>query len=247
VPQRSSISADASGLVYCWARADGNDSLGVGRFPSGSDARGLPALCERTSIMKKLFLGVLLTTSAVIVFAQGTVLFDNLDTSAGVNAPVYESDGVTKLSGPQFQAELLGGPSSSGLASISTTGFFTGQTAGYFSGGPQVVPGVIPGNYAWVEVRAWNTVSGASFLQSQASGLPNSWWQSSTFAVIAGGETVNPTPPAPLTGLGTSPVFLNGVPEPSTSALVGLGSAAALLQILRRKRSRGLSDKRGQK
>ena len=173
--------------------------------------------------MKAGALCCFLVSFAVAADAQGTVDFRNINPGNGVNARVYESDGVTPLSGSQFTAELLGGPSATNLASIATTGFLTSAAAGYYNGGEQQIQGVQPGSTAWVAVRVWNTASGGSFLQAQASGLPNSWWQSSVFTVILGGGSVNPATPAPLTGLGTSPVYLNSVPEPSALALLGCG------------------------
>lgn len=186
--------------------------------------------------MKALLLIFVIAGCSLVARPQGTVEFDNLHVGSP-NAPVYESDGVTKLSGPQFMAELLGGPSANTLSSIATTAFLTGNAAGYFLGGTQSISGVRPGDTAWVRVDVWNTASGASFAQSQASGQPNSWWQSSIFSVTTGSQTVNPSTPGVLTGLGNSPVYLNAVPEPSTLALVGLGAAAMLFRIRRCDRS----------
>jgi len=170
---------------------------------------------------------------------QGTVNFINI--YGPVNAPFYESDRITKLAGPQFMAQLLAGPSASTLASIAMTGFFSGGGAGYFNGGEQYINSVPPGSTAWVQVDVWNTASGATFSQAQGSGLPNSWWQSSVFAVQTGNPFSSgggPTSPAALTGLGNSPLYLNSVPEPSTIALAGLAAAAVVLRIDRRNCSR---------
>ena len=184
--------------------------------------------------MKTFLFAILVNLLCITARGQGTVLFQNYPLAAGVNAPVYESDGVTPLSGTQFMAQLLAGSSASNLAPIASTGFFVGTQAGYFNGGLQSVPGVMRGFNAWIEVRVWNTASGASFTQAQTSALPNSWWQSSLFSVVAGGGNVNPTAAPPLTGLGTSPVFLNGlVPEPSIFALSLVGAFVALFRFRR--------------
>jgi hypothetical protein len=176
---------------------------------------------------------------AINVLAQGTVVFENINVPAGLNAPVYEADRITPLAGTQFIAELLGGPSPNSLTQVATTGFQTGTGAGYFLGGVESINTVAPRTTGWIEVEVWNTSSGGSFGQAQASGLPNSWWQSSVFSVTTGGGAVNPFPPAFLTGLGNSPVFLNGVvPEPSTFTLCVVG---AVLVLLRSRRARAAS------
>ncbi len=183
--------------------------------------------------MKALGLSLLVLASAVTAHAQGTFAFQNINVAGGPNAPVYLSDGVTKLSGPQFMAELLIGMTEANLASIATTGFLTGNGAGYFVAGYQTVPSITPGVTAFVQVNVWNTQHGTTFLQAQASGLPDSWWQSSVFPLTAGGGSFQPTPPAQLTGLGNSPVFLNSaVPEPSALGLAALGAGLAISRKL---------------
>lgn len=176
-----------------------------------------------------------LVSSSCVLHAQGTINFSNLAVGQGVNAPVYESDGVTKISGSQFMAQLLVGPTVDNLVSIATTGFLTGNGAGYFNGGSASVPGMVDGSFAWVQVGIWNTASGITFAQAKASQLPNSWWESSIFSVILGGGTVNPKVPAALTGLDTSPIYLNAVPEPGTAALLGLGVAVLFVRYGRLK------------
>jgi hypothetical protein len=186
--------------------------------------------------MKRLLLGLAAVALPFSGLTQGTINFINLDSTRGVHAPVYLSDLVTKLSGPQYQAELLAGPGPSSLGPITATGFLRGESAGYFNGGTQVVPTVNGGALAWVEVRVWNTASGTSFDQALASGLPDSWWASSIFTVQTGDPNLGggPSIPGPLTGLGTSPVYLNSIPEPSTFSLLGLGVIVALFRVRRR-------------
>jgi PEP-CTERM motif-containing protein len=193
---------------------------------------GIPDGVEQ---LKVLFLTVLVRLSAMDASGQGTIFFSNFQ-QGGPNAPVYQSDGTTKLSGLQFMAELLAGPSTNSLAPTASTGFLTGNAAGYFDGGIQTLSGVNITATVWVQVDVWNTGSGASFAQSQSSGLVNSWWQSPKFTVVTGGGAINPFPAAVLTGLGTSPVFLNGlVPEPSTFALGVVGAVVALFRFRPRK------------
>ena len=164
----------------------------------------------------KGLLVTLLIGSLTHAFSQGTIEFQNVD----VNVPVFESDGVTRLSGPQFLAQLFSGPDATKLAAIATTIFLTGRGAGYFAYGAVAVNSVPYTQTAWA--------SGASFAQAQASGLPNSWWQSPVFGVLTGDPLPPPTLPGALIGLGNGPVFLNSVPEPSTFALACLGAAALL-------------------
>ncbi len=179
--------------------------------------------------MKQLLGSLIVVGLSLTAHSQGTVSFSDYW------ARVYEADGVTRLSGPQFQAGLLAGPSATSLASIATTGFLTGNAAGFFDGGTQTINTVLPGNEAWIQVRAWNTALGASFLQAEASGLPNAWWESPLMTVFTGGvlSGAGPTPPAVLFGLGTSPVYLN-VPEPSAFALAALGASVVLVRIWRK-------------
>jgi hypothetical protein len=181
--------------------------------------------------MKSLLVAFLCALACLAAHSQGTVRFANL--GPGVNAPVYLSDQVTKASGSQFQAELFGGTSIDSMTPLSTLAFGVGAIAGYIQFPTTVeIPGVFPWQTAWVQVKVWNTVSGATFDQALASGLPDSWWASSVFSVVTGGGFQGP-PPAPLTGLGTSPVYLNSIPEPSTFALASLGAAVALLRSFR--------------
>jgi hypothetical protein len=196
------------------------------------------SICRKLLPFNLLVIAVLLVIGCgLTAYSQGTVNFSNVGSGGSINAPVYESDGVTKLSGSQFTAELFAGPNANNLAAIAMIGFAGGTQAGYFFGGVQSINSVAGGDTAWIQVDVWNTANGASFPQAQASGLPDSWWQSSLFTVVTGNliTGAGPTPAAPLTGLGTSPVYLNSVPEPSTLALVGLGGASALFYVRRRK------------
>ena len=212
----------------------------AGRIPQSQATDCSTTYLTNDSTMKTFALLVLVFTWCVSARSQGTVLFNN-GPSSSVNAPVYESDGITKLSGPQFMAELFAGPNVNSLGSIAMTGFLTGNSAGYFYGGVQTINSVLPGGNAWFQVDVWNTASGATFGQAQASSLPDSWWQSSVFMEVTGNPfALPPTLPSPLFGLGTSPVFLNSVPEPSSLTFFWLGFAAMFVSI---RRHRNLSQR----
>jgi len=87
---------------------------------------------EQTSFLTmKALLTIFIACSLLNAAAQGTVVFNNIHDGI-VNAPIYQSDAMTKLSGPQYMAELLAGPSASDLTHIATTSFLTGAEAGYF-------------------------------------------------------------------------------------------------------------------
>ena len=187
--------------------------------------------------MKRTLLLLLTCLSCVCADGQGTVFFENGFPGTSFDAPVYQSDRVTALSGSQFMAELFGGPTANSLTFIATTGFLTGTGAGYFNAGTQTINSVAPGTTAWVQVRVWNTSSGNSFLQAQASDLQDSWWTSAAFSVVTGGNTgISVLPPGNLTGLGNSPVYFNAIPEPSTFALAGVDAIVMLSRIRRRDR-----------
>lgn len=187
--------------------------------------------------MKKLTATLLASSLlGLAAFAQGTVNFVNLNAGAGLNAPVYASDGTTKLSGTSFMAELLASSSQGGTySSVATAGFLTGGGAGFFSGGVQTINGIAGGATAWLQLRFWNTANGSTFAAAQGSGANNAWGQSATFSVVLGNPAASPpTTPAALSGLQGQSLKLNAVPEPSSLALAGLG-AAALLVFRRRK------------
>jgi len=179
--------------------------------------------------MKKTLIVAALVLTTVAAYSQGLVNFANA--GAGLNAPDFHSDGTTKLSGAGFQAELLGGASSTSLSPVSgaITPYLTGSGAGYFNGGSQGIPGVTPGGTAWILVRAWNTLNGGTFALAQSSGAIDAYGTSNggvPFSVVTGGAGTPAGPPATLVGL-TS--FSLNVPEPTTFVLGGLGVASLLL------------------
>ncbi len=190
--------------------------------------------------MKKLALTILACFPAVCFFAQGTVNFVNLNAGSGVNAPVYQEDGTTKLVLP-YVAQLFYSATASGtLTALGTpVAFLTGGGAGYFNGGTFALPGVARGATAWLMVAAWDstlggTTTGATEAQAFAyalTGHHNIWGASgfnldtlsfTPFPITTGNPTASPpTTPANLVGL--TEFRLVWIPEPSPFALMALG------------------------
>ncbi len=141
-------------------------------------------------------------TSAVAVvnindYQGGTVNFANVLGSA--RAYVFDLDGVTKLEGQRYLAQLYAGTNETTLVPIgAATPFRSGDLAGLFLGGTRHISAVPPGGIATVQVRAWDTVAGPTFeVASFAGGRAGA---SSVFTVHTGGG-VPPVPPPPLLGL----------------------------------------------
>jgi hypothetical protein len=176
--------------------------------------------------MKKLLLTAAVMMVAVAVHGQGQVNFSNRGT--GVDAPIFNVDGTTRLSGATFQAQLYGGPQGTAAASLTAagaaTGFQTGTLAGYFFGGTaRSITGVAGGSVATLQVRVWDSTTGATWETATTRSSINDGIVSITLGTP-------PNTPPNLTGLASFSL----VPEPSTIAL-GIFGAAALLLARRRK------------
>jgi hypothetical protein len=194
--------------------------------------------------MKKLLLLAVLLVAGYGVMAQGTVNFSN--GAAGVNAPVTDVDGTTKLAGAGFTAALYAGPSGTVWSSLTlvtpTSAFATGASAGFFFGGTHTVPGVAGGSPAAYQVRVWSAnfatwdLAYAAFVAGNPAakvGVSSSTAWNGTGLPSTVGTTPNlasgiATPPN-LLGLQAFKLY-RAVPEPSTIALGLLGAAALLLR-----------------
>jgi hypothetical protein len=189
--------------------------------------------------MKRLLAGIACVALCVGAFAQGTVTFNNSATALGVpgGAPVFDTDGTTRLSGAGFVAELWAGPDANSLQPWGAQApFRSGTGAGFWNPGTdatRIIGNVTPGAAATVVIRAWETAGGtiASWTAAVAGGVKRG--ESAAIVVpVTGGVVVGgnpPTFPAALTGL----TSFSLVPEPATYALLALGAAA--LFIRRRK------------
>jgi hypothetical protein len=173
-----------------------------------------------------LLLGVMV--AGLVAHAQGSVNFANIAYSGGVrvvDAPIT-LDYVTKLAGTGYMAQLWAGTTSNSLAAVGYgTPFLTGAGAGYFQGGALTIPNIAGGATAFLQVRAWDVSTGATWGQANISG--ESW----IFPLVLGSGGTPPAVPTNLVGLRGFAFCL--CPEPSTIAFGVLGVAA--LSLRRRK------------
>jgi hypothetical protein len=185
--------------------------------------------------MKRLLaiVGLCLTQ---LVSAQQTINFDNRVPAAGIDAPISYAAGTVfgGASGARIDgtvhttaaAALYGGPDGSTanqLVLISPiVSFLGGASAGYINVGSssaRIVPGVAPGGFAMLQVRAWDAANGTiapSYEAAQAiSGAL--FGTSSLLRIQMGGLAQS----VDLVGLQS--FSIGNVPEPAPVALAALG------------------------
>ena len=180
--------------------------------------------------MKEVLFTTALGVVCVSAFAQGTLNFAN--SGPGLLARVYDSDGTTALAGSFFSADLYWASgvvaNSSALTALGAPATFS--TNGLFFGGARTIFGAAGGTTITAQVRVWNNLLGSSWETAAASNMIGVTGESILFQVILAEPGTTPTT---MTGLNGHPWILDGVPEPCTLALAGLGLAGAL--ILRRR------------
>ena len=145
----------------------------------------------------------------------GTVICNNYSPSAGIDAPVFDSDGTNRVAGAAFLAQLYAGPDESHLAPVGgAVPFMTGMGAGYVDKGPGgnvvQIPSVEPGARAFVQMRAWESAKGGDFETALAAG--GRCGRSLVIQVQTGGAGSPPSVPAELVGLQSFTLGVEAVP-----------------------------------
>jgi len=184
----------------------------------------------------KAIIGTALTLFAAIgsTMAQGTISLNNFDSDVSIrlaNGTTLAPEGTTFVT-------LFGGTSAANLSPVISVANNSSVLAlnggpGYFDWSYGAVTGVGASGTGFFQLVAW---SGSASLASATFRADSAVWSQTVGGVIPPPpNTPNPAPPA-LNIPGTSLVLQAVVvPEPSTFALAGLGSAALL--IFRRRKN----------
>jgi hypothetical protein len=178
---------------------------------------------KKSLVLVSAALSLLCTSRAL---AQGDVQFDNV---TGTPAWTVSLDGVLVGAGSAVRAELWwAAGSSQPEASLAPTGIFATLTDwfgnGSFFKGVVTIPGAAPGQAITLQVRAWDPQTGSSYDTALTRGKNSTTANYTTPSGLA--------LPDPINGLDSFNVVV--VPEPSTFALLGLGTGV-LLFLRRRK------------
>lgn len=143
--------------------------------------------------------GVAVSRAAVLNVSSsevngGLIYFSNR--SFDVDAPVTDDRGL-RVTGPEFLAQLWGAAPGQPLAPVGAAiPFGTAENAGYFSDiVSRVIPGILPGQVAQVEVRGWDPRAGTTYEQAAENGGLHG---AQALSVILGGGNL---PPASLLGM----------------------------------------------
>jgi hypothetical protein len=173
-------------------------------------------------------------------FGQSTFGFSNYNPLVGVNAPVFDAQGVP-LAGPNYLAELWGSANSNSLSPLQIVDQGSGREIIPFSGGGYFystsgflsVLAAPPSSYAWLQVRAWDARLGSTYEEVIVLGL-GGYGESPLFYARGGNPYADPPEvPPPLIGL-QSFSLRTEVPEPSTWALLALGGTVVWWTARRR-------------
>jgi hypothetical protein len=203
--------------------------------------------------MKKQILTVVVIAGfACCVHAQGTIYFDN-SSNDGTTSPTAATAGVYfkntgTIASPtdvrltqDMNYTFLGG-TSPGSLSVLVTSFGASSVGDNYGDGVVVdnsgngfsVPGSVAGATEYFQIEAW--VGSATSYAAASTTLGNFYGITPVFQNPTGNNIVSgvPQPPSYLTQMPSLVLNPVVVPEPSTMALAGLGSLAALM--IRRKK-----------
>jgi hypothetical protein len=175
-------------------------------------------------------------------FAQGTVTFNNNPaTLISVSFWVTNAWNIvpTPAGAPgSYYFGLLTSPTGVFQDSFQFAGVYGTNTAaaGLFTGGAAALAGIAPGTTFYFEVAGWSASLGTTFnpdwITNPSGNFPYGYFGLSQFGTATAGGPTTPGIIFGTTGL-TSGFWLNNfpiIPEPTGTALAGLGVGALLIR-----------------
>ena len=183
--------------------------------------------------MNKLLMVLAWMAATVMVSGQGTLDVRNkaYGVKGSVDALIFDVDGVTKLAGAAYLAQVYAGPAENLAPVGGPYPFRTGTGVGYYDWGTVVVHvnTVAPGATASIQVVAWEAAAG-SYADASAPGSGYKAGASTVFTAVLGNAGVPPALPVIMYGLTSFSLGLglNAIPEPSSMALGLLGAIILL-------------------
>jgi hypothetical protein len=177
--------------------------------------------------MKSQWLLWLAWLGTVPVFGQGQIGFVNRSQVAGIDAPVFDVDCVTRLEGAAYLAQVYAGLAPDSLRPVGIVQpFRTGTAAGYIPGIVITVPGALGGTVVYAQLRAWEARAGRSYEAAVAAG--GKYGFSNIVPIVAVMAPGTPNDPVGLQSFCL-------VPEPGPGTLLALGGGLWLLAARRRR------------
>lgn len=200
----------------------------------------------KNTIIRSLFLGLLLAAGASAAFAQGQIQFstyNNLNSSKGeVFLPWYLGGGPVP-GGTAWNAQLWfsdTGTDLAGFTALSPVVNFTTSLAGYINYGTVTDTADPPGATIWYDLRVWNAGAGSSW---PGNGAGADFYAPGLLAFgISQTVQVNQLGGIDSSGDIYNVPIANGfpsftlMPEPSTIALAVAGLGVVSLWIMRRRK-----------
>jgi hypothetical protein len=174
--------------------------------------------------MNKSILAAVAVIASVGALAQGTLNLSTTKTYVPSDQFVFDADGVTKLEGAAWLAQISVGPAEASLAPVGVASpFLTGTLAGKWRGSPNpaTIASIIPGGAGVAQLYAWDAKY-ATYADAMNGG--GKFGKSEVFAVTTGGQGQPPAVPGNLVNF----KGFSLIPEPSTIALGLLGAASLL-------------------
>ena len=170
--------------------------------------------------MKSQWLLWLAWLGTVPVFGQGQIGFVNRSQVAGIDAPVFDVDCVTRLAGAAYLAQVYAGLAPDSLRPVGIIQpFRTGTAAGYIHTYAITVEAQ-HGTVVYAQLRAWEARAGRSYEAAVAAG--GKYGFSNIVPIVAVMAPGTPNDPVGLQSFCL-------VPEPSAGALLALGGGFWLL------------------